>query len=485
MLPVNSKHVSPCTNTSSSCVLWQGPDIPCIGICDGDTIDDVIGKLGEAFCDITVGGVSLVGLDLKCVIPQGQAQPSTVVDAFNSLASYICALPKVQPYTLPFLNLPSCLQYVDPSTGNTVTQSRLDTFLLLLSNEFCDLVSTVNNIVDVDLVAINSAISVLQNQVNALQNASNDFNVTSSCFYPSSQVLISTLVLDIESAFCNLRTATGTVSQINTAISNVCVNGNNSLLGSSGTYSGLTDWINSPNTLAGIVNNLWQVVCDMRTAISNINNTTQSSIGNDCDSMIFDFNVEFVKSNSSITNFKFNFSNSIIGGAFSDTNGSTTITITDTLGNSITGNADISGVYQNAGNIFTMGIGTLSPYAPYTVRVAFSVTDGTTTCSNTITEVIYNEPPCPDNLLIEPPATTSASVMFTTNLPSKAIYHIEAIDTSGAVVSSYIASGINSGVNMAPVLTGLTPASNYYIKFTVIIDNRVKVCLFDLIETIA
>jgi len=52
MLPVGSNNKStPCSVISSNCVSWQGPDIPCIGLCKGDTVTDVVAKLGELVCD--------------------------------------------------------------------------------------------------------------------------------------------------------------------------------------------------------------------------------------------------------------------------------------------------------------------------------------------------------------------------------------------------------------------------------------------------
>ena len=47
MIPTDNGSTQPCSPLSSNCVVWQGPDIPCIDICNGDTVSDVIANLGQ------------------------------------------------------------------------------------------------------------------------------------------------------------------------------------------------------------------------------------------------------------------------------------------------------------------------------------------------------------------------------------------------------------------------------------------------------
>ena len=39
-----------CSPISSNCVIWQGPDIPCLNLCTGDTVSDILYKLAEDYC---------------------------------------------------------------------------------------------------------------------------------------------------------------------------------------------------------------------------------------------------------------------------------------------------------------------------------------------------------------------------------------------------------------------------------------------------
>ncbi len=45
---------SGCMKVSSNCVVWEGPDIPCLKLCKGDTITDVLYKLATDYCETLV-----------------------------------------------------------------------------------------------------------------------------------------------------------------------------------------------------------------------------------------------------------------------------------------------------------------------------------------------------------------------------------------------------------------------------------------------
>ena len=52
MIPSNNGKVEPCSHISSNCVIWQGPDISCINLCNGDTVSDVVAKLATELCNL-------------------------------------------------------------------------------------------------------------------------------------------------------------------------------------------------------------------------------------------------------------------------------------------------------------------------------------------------------------------------------------------------------------------------------------------------
>lgn len=51
VLPLNTTKQS-CQSQSSNCVIWQGPDIPCLNLCKGATITEVIYSIAIKFCEM-------------------------------------------------------------------------------------------------------------------------------------------------------------------------------------------------------------------------------------------------------------------------------------------------------------------------------------------------------------------------------------------------------------------------------------------------
>lgn len=69
-----------CIKTSSNCIVWDGPDIPCLSLCKGTPVTAVLYQLAMKYCDI-LAPLS-ASYDLKCL---------TVADE-NSLPQIVQAL---------------------------------------------------------------------------------------------------------------------------------------------------------------------------------------------------------------------------------------------------------------------------------------------------------------------------------------------------------------------------------------------------------
>jgi hypothetical protein len=68
MLPVKSNTADKgCSPVSSNCVIWQGPDLSCIDLCNGDAISDVVYKLATKLCTLQTS-YELSTLDLSCLV---------------------------------------------------------------------------------------------------------------------------------------------------------------------------------------------------------------------------------------------------------------------------------------------------------------------------------------------------------------------------------------------------------------------------------
>ena len=62
--PIKKTNLSKGDPISSNQVIWQGPDIPCIGLCNKDTVSIVVFKVAEKICEF-VDELDLTTLDLS------------------------------------------------------------------------------------------------------------------------------------------------------------------------------------------------------------------------------------------------------------------------------------------------------------------------------------------------------------------------------------------------------------------------------------
>ena len=58
MLPLSTRNTKGCTPISSNCVVWQGPNLACINVCNGDNISTVVAKVAEFVCNMIDAGTS-------------------------------------------------------------------------------------------------------------------------------------------------------------------------------------------------------------------------------------------------------------------------------------------------------------------------------------------------------------------------------------------------------------------------------------------
>ena len=90
MIPVaTSNKTNGCNPISSNCVVWQGPDIPCIDLCHGDSISEVIYKLALELCDL-LDSTSLAGLDFSCL--NLGVTPTTQKELIQAIIDKLCSL---------------------------------------------------------------------------------------------------------------------------------------------------------------------------------------------------------------------------------------------------------------------------------------------------------------------------------------------------------------------------------------------------------
>ena len=387
MIPVSSNTITNgCNPISSNCVVWQGPDISCINICTGDTVSDVVAKLATELCTV-LDQTSLSNLDLSCLNLDPQDVPTNfselqqlIIDELCSLGGRCTALEGGggggSSSSTVTATLPACLQYTNLQ-NDLVTVLPIDEYAELVAARVCTLIS--------DITTINSTLSSHNNRITALENAtpsgSSIPQVTPTCVLPSVLTDIDDVVEAIEEQFCDLRTATGTATELISATTNQCVGlSTEERLSGSGTMSSISGWNTTVTNVADSLANMWLTICDMREAIKTIQQTCCST---DCSAVTLSFTGSFAG-----TVITLNFNGSFIPTGFVECNQSgALVTISDGSLSYTTYVQVLDALASNGIAQIDLAQSGLSTTSNYVITVILCATDGTVTCekSNTIT----------------------------------------------------------------------------------------------------
>ena len=408
MLPTKSNTAEKgCSPVSSNCVVWQGPDLSCINLCKGDTISDITYKVATQLCTIK-DELDLTDLDLSCLLNFCAAvNPAPTEKTLSAVLEFIidkiCCLNSIvenidlsSTYVEPTLSLPSCLQYTDQTTNQLITVLQHNQYTLRLANQFCVLKSTVDG--------HTSQISSLDTRVTVLENEPDPTLplVTPTCLLvPGQTTEINALVEALETDFCNMKASLGSYSNITTAVAQQCANlGTANALGTAGTMSQITGWQPVAGTLAYSFQNLWLTVCDLRTAVAQIQ---QALDLNDCAQFALDFTVS-AASGRTVVNIDFN-PGTTIPSLFTNSSGNgTTIKITDGI-NTVTYSAvDLVNLAASSTAFFQATVNSstitnsLNVTSNYTITVDASITKDGKTCQRTLTKTLLVECPIVTNV---------------------------------------------------------------------------------------
>ena len=285
MKPLNLDN-RPCSPISSNCVIWQGPDIPCIKLCAGDTISDVVAKLATELCTI-MDTLDIKNYDLSC-FNLAACPPDTFQELIQFLIEQICASQGLDttkvatPSTCPdcVVSVASCFV-----VGIQTTMQLVD-YVNMIGQRICNIIDEITNI-NSEIDIINNTLENLQIQIDNIPTYTLP-SIPADCIlaagnYPLDQIL-NALMNDDTLGYCSLLTATGTPAQITNGVLSQCIaDGDPSLASlaagdspvqSFSTYY-LGTWVNNPSltlapTVANAIRNLWIAICDTYTYLSNI-----------------------------------------------------------------------------------------------------------------------------------------------------------------------------------------------------------------------
>ena len=89
-----AKGKNTCIPTSSNCIVWDGPDIPCLKLCKGDTVTDVLYKLAKDYCDLLVQ-FDPSKYDISCFNYIG-CSPENFSELLQIIINKICDIEKLE-----------------------------------------------------------------------------------------------------------------------------------------------------------------------------------------------------------------------------------------------------------------------------------------------------------------------------------------------------------------------------------------------------
>ena len=277
MKPLNYDN-SPCSPTSSNCVIWQGPDLHIIKLCKGDTISDVIASLATELA-IVMDQLSITNYDLSCFDLVG-CKPETYQELLQFLIEQICLLQGL-------------------STTGTSTDGKTDDVLITVAP--CFIVNGVTVMTLIDYVtAIGLKICDIVDQIAVINNTLNEYNIrittlenaviptytlpsiTVDCTLQNSPLvgagtpalpidqILSILINDDTYGYCALRTALGLPVNLNAAVLSQCILNSDIQLSTGATWSTNPNWDQTPTTVADAINNIWLVICDTYNYLENV-----------------------------------------------------------------------------------------------------------------------------------------------------------------------------------------------------------------------
>ena len=268
MKPLNYDN-SPCSPTSSNCVIWQGPDLDCIKLCKGDTISDVIANLATELCNI-MDQLSITNYDLSC-FNLVSCKPETYQELLQFLIEQIC-LSQGLSTTDTAVKSDDVLITVAPCfIVNGITVMSLTDYVIAIGLRICSIIDQIT-IINNTLNEYNIRITTLENAVIptytlpsitvdcTLQNSPLVGSGTSAL--PIDQIL-SILINDDTYGYCALRTALGLPAALNSAVVKQCITNSDLQVSTCTAYSTAANWISSPTTVASTIQNLWVVLCDL------------------------------------------------------------------------------------------------------------------------------------------------------------------------------------------------------------------------------
>ena len=282
-LPTNSGKAKDygCKPVSSNCVVWQGQDLECIGVCRGDTISDVVAKMAAELC-MLLDMFNLEDFDLSCLAIPSEETPENFNELIQILIDRICALEGIDPGEVEaaggcpddcLVNIAGCFQY-QTQQGDTVVQMTLVDYVRAIGELVCQHAQEIM-LLQGGLQSVGEEQNLQAARISTVEEEKVDeaalqYNVNPKTNPQAGLKFLPDATREIENSLIKTQDALGSPSEIYTNMLKAGNIGSEEKLDGAGNLDCLTGWTNSPEKLAEAHGNLWLAVRDIRNAVDYI-----------------------------------------------------------------------------------------------------------------------------------------------------------------------------------------------------------------------
>jgi hypothetical protein len=251
------------------------------------------------------------------------------------------------------------------------------------------------------------------------------------------------------------------------------------------TMSELTGWQASPTTVGKSLQNMWITINDMRMAVEKLVGTSAVVCGD------ITINYTYFLNPEQATLTLYFLGNCTIPSGFTDVDSrGGLLTITDNASPSVNTYSTYINVVNAANNpsgvvINLVGTG-INPYLTLSSAFSCNLTNGYLQCAKTVTTktgIVGSYDICAQLTII--PSTTSISVLFTPSLTTNVVYTVNVynnVELSGTPTKTF--SRTNPATTVSQTITGLTTATPYWVRLTVVTSGVTYNCNAYPINTI-
>tara|TARA_R110002126_G_scaffold158322_4_gene305724 strand:- start:13823 stop:15376 length:1554 start_codon:yes stop_codon:yes gene_type:complete len=471
-----------CNPVSSNCVVWQGPDLDCIGLCKGDSISEVIAKMAKELCTL-IEMFDLQEFDFSCLSIARSETPQDFGELFQVLVDRICALEGIDGRnidivgntTLPAGNdcpencivpIASCFHYLN-TAGDTVTTMSLLDYVSNIGRKICGLLSDVDilqsNVADLQIQINNTTGNVVALETGKADKNSLDYQVSQKTNPSSPTLYITDALREVENSLISTQDCFGSCNDL---YQNVIKEGfltNENKLWGSGKMSSIPGWTNVVQNASQSIGNLWLAIHDIREAVQYVQENT---IASTCSSIYLNFRAQLNEGISSKTITVFSDGSTGFNANWVNCEGNSRITVEDVYGNTTTFRASLLSIIDNpAGTTVDISASSIDTTTDLkvTAETCFKNTQVDATCEKDYTYLISASVLCPSTVLTV--YSTSVMYAFSSTVGYSYIINIYLHGSSSPVATQILATPSAQIMNL---ILGLFSETSYDLEVTVV-----------------